>query len=174
MAAFALFASPLSAETVTLTLKQAVEIALRENPDIALARIDEQRAAMSVRLMKDLFSPKVTAGSGGAYTNGYPLSVEGSGPSVLQAVASQFLLTSGRIIWSHRPRKMRAERGGQQDRKATRWPIASYLCISMRTVPAASAMPPHEKSGSSRKSLERSPRASKKAKNSRSKIVAQK
>lgn len=85
------FAALLSGETVTLTMKQAVEIALRQNPDIALARIDEQRAAMSVRLTKDPFSPKVTAGSGGAYTNGYPLSVEGSGPSVVQAVASQFL-----------------------------------------------------------------------------------
>jgi outer membrane protein TolC len=80
------------AETVTLTMKQAVAIALQQNPDIALARIDEQKAALNVRLMKDPFRPKVTAGSGAAYTNGYPLSVEGSGPSVVQAVASQFLL----------------------------------------------------------------------------------
>lgn len=72
-------------------MKEAVKVALQENPDIALARLDEQKAAMSVRVVKDPFSPKVTAGSGAAYTNGYPLSVEGSGPSVVQAVASQFL-----------------------------------------------------------------------------------
>ena len=79
------------AETVTLTMKQAVAIALQQNPDIALARIDEQKAELNVRVMKDPFLPKVTAGSGAAYTNGYPLSVEGSGPSIVQAVASEFL-----------------------------------------------------------------------------------
>jgi len=87
-----LFISLLPAEPVTLTMKEAVGIALQQNPDIALARIDEQKAAMSVRVVKDPFSPKVSAGSGAAYTNGYPLSVEGSGPSVVQAVASQFIL----------------------------------------------------------------------------------
>ncbi len=81
----------LHAETITVTMKQAVNIALQQNPDIALARIDELKAELSVRVMKDPFSPKVNAGSGAAYTNGYPLSVEGSGPSIVQAVASQFL-----------------------------------------------------------------------------------
>jgi outer membrane protein TolC len=80
------------AETVTLTMKQAVAIALQQNPDIALARIDEQKAALNVRLMQDPFRPKIIAGSGAAYTNGYPLSVEGSGPSIVQAVATQYLV----------------------------------------------------------------------------------
>ena len=79
------------AETVTLTMKQAVERALQENPDIALARIDELKAVLNVRVVKDPFSPKVGAGSGYAYTNGYPLSVDGSGPTIVQARASQFL-----------------------------------------------------------------------------------
>ena len=73
-------------------MKEAVAVALQQNPDIALARIDEQKALLNVRVMKDPFSPKVAAGSGAAYTNGYPLSVEGSGPSVVQAAASQFIL----------------------------------------------------------------------------------
>jgi outer membrane protein TolC len=87
-----LFLSLLHAETLTLSMKESVAIALQQNPDIALARIDEQKAMLNVRVVKDPFSPKVSAGSGAAYTNGYPLSVEGSGPSVVQAVASQFLL----------------------------------------------------------------------------------
>src|ERR1700722_5983085 len=81
----------LNAETITLTLKQAVAIALQQNPDIALARIDEQKAQLNVRVVKDPFSPKVSAGSGFAYTNGYPLSVDGSGPTIVQARASQFI-----------------------------------------------------------------------------------
>ena len=72
-------------------MRQVVERALRENPDIALARIEEQKAALNVRVMKDGFSPKVGAGSGLAYTNGYPLSIDGSGPAIVQARASQFI-----------------------------------------------------------------------------------
>jgi outer membrane protein TolC len=85
----ALFTTFLNAETITLTLKEAVGRALQQNPDIALARIDEQKAAMNVRIVKDPFSPKVGVGSGIAYTNGYPLSIDGSGPSIVQARATQ-------------------------------------------------------------------------------------
>ena len=81
----------LHGETLTLAMKEAVAIALQENPDIALARIDEQKAALNVRVVKDPFSPKIAAGSGFAYTNGYPISVEGSGPSIVQARATQFI-----------------------------------------------------------------------------------
>jgi outer membrane protein TolC len=84
-------ASLLHAETITLTMKQAVDRALRENPDVALSRLDELKAAQNVRVAKDPFSPKIVMGSGMAYTNGYPLSVEGSGPTIVQARASQFL-----------------------------------------------------------------------------------
>jgi outer membrane protein len=72
-------------------MKQAVDRALQESPDIALARLDEQKAALNVRVVKDPFSPKVGMGSGIAYTNGYPLSIDGSGPSILQARASQYV-----------------------------------------------------------------------------------
>jgi outer membrane protein TolC len=72
-------------------MKEGVDRALRENPDIALARIEESKAALNVRVMKDPFSPKVTAGSGLAYTYGYPMSVEGSGPTIIQVRANQYL-----------------------------------------------------------------------------------
>src|SRR5690349_13080762 len=54
----------LRAETITLTMKQAVNRALQESPDIALARIDEQKATMNVSVVKDPFSPKIGVGSG--------------------------------------------------------------------------------------------------------------
>jgi outer membrane protein TolC len=87
----ALFTPFLHAENVTLTIKEAVSRALQQSPDIALARIDEQKAALNVRVVKDPFSPKVGMGSGIAYTNGYPLSIDGSGPTIIQARASQYL-----------------------------------------------------------------------------------
>ena len=67
-----------------MTLKQAVETALRHNPDVVLSRLDEQKSRAAVRVAKDPFEPKVYGGSGLAYTNGYPNSIEGSAPSIFQ------------------------------------------------------------------------------------------
>lgn len=71
------------AEVHTLTLSQALEIASRQNPDVALARLDEQRAQQNVRVVHDPFVPKVYAGSGLAYTYGYPNTIEGNAPSLI-------------------------------------------------------------------------------------------
>ena len=75
----------LHAEVHTLTLKQALNQALKQNPDLTIARIDTQRAELGVRVAGDPFSPKVVVGSGLAYTTGYPMSIEGSAPTVFQA-----------------------------------------------------------------------------------------
>ncbi len=82
----------LRAEVRKLTLKQTVGIAMKQNPDIVSARLDEQQAEQAVRIAKDPFIPKVFVGSGAAYSYGYPMSIEGSAPSVFQAraVASIF------------------------------------------------------------------------------------
>ena len=77
------------AEVHTMNLRQAVDRALQENPDIALARLDEQKAAIAVRLAKAPFRPSVYAGSGLAYANGFPMSIEGSAPSIVQTRAKQ-------------------------------------------------------------------------------------
>ena len=83
--------SGLRAEVYPMTLRQAIETALKQNPDLALARLDQEKARQAVRVARDPFSPKLTVGSGLAYSNGFPMSIEGSAPSVFQANASQFL-----------------------------------------------------------------------------------
>ena len=87
----AAFAAGLSAEVHTMTLRQAVARALEQNPDIALARLDEQKAAQTVRLAKAPFSPTIGAGSGLAYANGFPMSIDGAAPSIIQARAREAL-----------------------------------------------------------------------------------
>jgi outer membrane protein len=71
-----------------MTLREVVETALKENPDIALARLDEQKARQAIRVAKDPFVPRIIVGSGLAYTQGFPMSVEGSAPTVFQANAT--------------------------------------------------------------------------------------
>ena len=87
----AVCAMALRAEVHTLTLRQAVDRALQQNPEIAMARLDEVKALAAVRIQKDPFSPRVSFGSGLAYTNGFPMSIDGAAPSVVQGHASQYL-----------------------------------------------------------------------------------
>ncbi|HEY6991875.1 MAG TPA: TolC family protein [Bryobacteraceae bacterium] len=82
--AFLLLASVAVAEVHSLTLAQALEIAARQNPEVALARLDAQRAEQGVKIALDPFRPKVYAGSGLAYTYGYPNSIDGQAPSLVQ------------------------------------------------------------------------------------------
>jgi outer membrane protein len=84
-------AAGLHAEVHYMALRQAVELALKQSPDVILARLDEQKAVEGVRAAKDPFTPRITVGSGLAYTSGFPLSIEGSAPSVVQAYAKQFI-----------------------------------------------------------------------------------
>ena len=68
-----------------MTLKQALETALQQNPDIVIGRLDQQRARDQVTITRDPFSPKVFAGSGAAWTYGFPTSIDGQAPSIVQA-----------------------------------------------------------------------------------------
>ena len=74
-----------------MTLREAVGRAVAQNPDITLARLDEENARHGVQVAKDPFAPRVNVGSGLAYSNGFPMSIEGSAPSIVQAHATQFL-----------------------------------------------------------------------------------
>ena len=82
---FVIAAGVCCAEVHTLTLKQAVEIALKENPDVILSRLEEQKAIEGIGVAQDPFHPKVFAGSGAAKVWGYPSSIEGAAPSIIQA-----------------------------------------------------------------------------------------
>jgi outer membrane protein len=90
-ASFLLLCLSLHAEIRPMTLRQAVEMAIKQNPDIALARLDAEKARQGVRVARDPFTPRLTVGSGLAYSNGFPMSIEGSAPSVIQARASEFI-----------------------------------------------------------------------------------
>ena len=91
IAAALLMAAALGAETHVLTLQQAVDLAIKQSPDILMARLDGQKAIDAVRVAKDPFTPRIMVGSGLAYSSGFPMSIEGSAPSIVQANASQFL-----------------------------------------------------------------------------------
>lgn len=79
------------AETHNLTLKQAVARALTQNPEVIMARLDQTKASLAVRVAHNPFTPHLGVGTGLAYTNGFPLSIEGSAPAVFEAKANEYL-----------------------------------------------------------------------------------
>lgn len=98
------------AEERTLTLEQAVALALKQNPEVVLAGLEERKAREAVRVAREPFFPKIAGGSGLAYSNGFPLSIEGSAPSVFQAQAVQFIF--------NRPQTYRVEQAREEARGA--------------------------------------------------------
>jgi outer membrane protein len=89
--ALLVFSGSVLGETHSLTLPQALELAARQNPDVTLARLDQQHAEAGIRVAQDPFRPKVTLGSGAAYTYGYPNTIEGSAPAIFQVITTDAL-----------------------------------------------------------------------------------
>ncbi len=77
------------AETHRLDLSAALRRSLDQSPEVVLSRLDEATAQQAVEVARDPFSTKLTMGSGLAYTYGFPMSIEGSAPSLFQVQASQ-------------------------------------------------------------------------------------
>ncbi len=97
LVAAVLFACPVSTrahppefqEEVVLDLQEAIRLVLGESPDLALSEAQAIRASAAVRETESLNLPQVMTGTGLAYNNGFPLSIEGSAPSIVQVAVSQ-------------------------------------------------------------------------------------
>jgi outer membrane protein TolC len=82
--------APLAAAPVPL--KRAVELALSHSTTTASANASEQRAFASYRESKDQYLPQLVVGSGLGATWGYPLTLEGSAPSIVNITAQSALI----------------------------------------------------------------------------------
>lgn len=101
---------PVNAATHTLTLRQAVELALKQNPDLVLARLEAGKAARQVDVARDPFIPKVFVGSGLAATYGFPMTVDQQAPTVIDV--------TGVAAIFDRPRRYRLAEAREEARSA--------------------------------------------------------
>jgi outer membrane protein len=85
--------SDTKAEIRILTIQEAVQMALSGSPEILIARAQSERSREAVRESRSLNRPQVVTGTGLAYNNGFPLSIEGSAPSIFQVGLSQSLFS---------------------------------------------------------------------------------
>lgn len=71
----------------SLPLQRAIELALAHSTATAIASADLQRTYASYREIRNNYAPQLMVGSGLGYSYGFPLSLEGSAPSLVNVVA---------------------------------------------------------------------------------------
>src|ERR1700686_15133 len=71
----------------SLPLERAIRLALTHSTGSIIAHADVQRAFASFREARNSYVPQIIVGSGLGWTYGYPLSIEGSAPALVNAVA---------------------------------------------------------------------------------------
>ena len=87
-----LFLLPSSLWAETIPLKRMVELALKHATASEIAAADEQHASASYRELRDNYIPQLTVGAGLGWSYGFPLSLEGSAPSLFNINAQSALL----------------------------------------------------------------------------------
>jgi outer membrane protein TolC len=81
---------PLHAQdSQTLTLRQAVTLALQNSREIALARMQYTVALNAAGVNRADFRPNLYTGSGAAYTSGFPATVGGQAPALFSLSYTQ-------------------------------------------------------------------------------------
>jgi len=71
--------------------RRAIELAVGQSSAMAGADADQARARHSYQEARNLFLPQMVLGSGLAATYGFPLSIEGSAPSIISLNSQQYL-----------------------------------------------------------------------------------
>ena len=88
---FALFAAILiiapSGEAEPLPLERAIRLALAHSTASAIATADVQRAFASYHELRNDYLPQLVVGSGLGWSYGFPLSIEGSAPALVNVAA---------------------------------------------------------------------------------------
>jgi outer membrane protein len=88
--AILLFPASLLAEPVTL--RHAVDLALKHATGASIALADEQHASASYRELRNSYIPQINAGAGLGWSDGFPLSLEGAAPSLFNITAQSALI----------------------------------------------------------------------------------
>lgn len=118
----------LEAGVHTLTMRQAIELALQQNADLVLARLEERKAEQDIQIARAPFMPTLAVGSGLAWSSGFPMSIEGATPSVLQARAIADVF--------NRPQSYRVAAARESRRSAALDAQAKQEQVALRTAEA--------------------------------------
>jgi outer membrane protein len=100
-----------------LTMSEAVALAMKNNREVLLAQTDVSRAAAAHKEANSPFRPQIFLGSGLAYTKGFPMSIEGSAPSIFQVSTQQAFLNRSLRNLEKEAAQMQAAAGKSLEQK---------------------------------------------------------
>jgi outer membrane protein len=127
-----------------LTIQEAVQMTLSRSPEILLAEAQAVRTREAERESRSLSRPQVAIGTGLAYNNGFPLSIEGAAPSIFQVGAVQSILSKKNANLIHEAEE--SAKAGQLNKETVRNELASRTALTYselfrarRIIPLASA-----------------------------------
>ena len=75
--------------------RRAIELALEHSGDMAIAAADQEAAHQSYLETRNGYLPTIIVGSGIAASYGFPMSLEGSAPSIFNVTTQQYLYNPG-------------------------------------------------------------------------------
>jgi len=87
-----IFCGSLSGFSEQLTFQHALELALTHSPQIGLATADQMKAQAALEEIRSSYKPNVGLGSGLGWSYGFPMTIEGSAPSIFQVNYQSALL----------------------------------------------------------------------------------
>jgi outer membrane protein TolC len=74
-----------------ITFRQALELALQHSGVMGIAAVNQWRSLKAYQEARNHYLPQLTVGSGLGYSYGFPLTLEGSAPSVVNFTSTQSL-----------------------------------------------------------------------------------
>src|SRR5215472_18249866 len=84
-----------------LPFRAAVELALRNSAGSGLSRADLERVRATVSQTRSVYLPQVTVGSALGYSHGFPLSLEGSAPSLFNVNIQEYVFNLAQRQYIH-------------------------------------------------------------------------
>jgi outer membrane protein TolC len=75
-----------------IAFRRAMELALQHSAGVGVALADQMRARQGYLETRNMYIPQLTFGSGVGQTWGYPMSIEGSAPSIFNVTSQSYLL----------------------------------------------------------------------------------
>src|SRR5579859_7643726 len=112
----------------SIPFRTAIELALKNSATSGIATADLQRARAAYTQSRDLFLPQAVVGSGLAYTNGFPLSVEGAAPSVFNVNTQELLFNSAQRQYIKEAKTAIQEAASQNDSRRNDVIMETALC----------------------------------------------
>lgn len=95
---------PASLLAEPVPLKRMVDLALKHATGTAIASAEEQRVTAGYHELRNNYIPQMNIGAGIGYSDGFPLSLEGAAPSLINVTAQSALLNPALTEFIHASR----------------------------------------------------------------------